>query len=455
MRGDLSRNTWRLVTGLQLAGLVGLGCGSSSSSSSSPSNEHPVLPQVPYAGGALLVTPDVVSVAFAGDPMAADLEAFGATLTTSAWWSTVTGGDCQANGAACIGAGSGAFVQLSTEAADHYTDSSVGGPSSFQTWLQSAIAGGQLPAPSPGAVSSTIYVVYLPQTSSISVDGDGSCVSGGFGGYHSWLTVGATQVAYAVVIECDVPPPPLPTIAPPTVLQQTTLGASHEVLEAATDPVPATGYALDGTDTSNWAWIDVTGGGELADMCVDLFGLGDDQTTDGADTTQRIWSNARAAAGMNPCVPVPAGELYFNAAPRQQFFVLPVGGSATFEVDAFAFQPMSDWTLTAQDWSDSASSYLSFSIAGATTTPAGPTVSVHAGSTVQVTVTLTREPGDLPTGEADGAIVSVSGAADSPTAAHLWPIAVMSTEDASRAGVDPMTMRLASGRPPHWPVGGW
>jgi hypothetical protein len=452
MHGDLSRNTRRLVTCLQLAALVGLGCGSSSSGNE---QQHPVLPQVPNAGGAMLVAPDVVSVAFAGDPMAADLEAFGATLTTSSWWSAVTGGDCQANGSACIGAGSGAFVQLSTEPADHYTDSSEGGPSSLQTWLQAAIAGGQIPAPAPGAVSSTVYVIYLPQTSSVSVDGDGSCVAGGFGGYHSWLTVGAGQVAYAVVIECAVTPPPLPTVAPTTVLQQTTLGASHEVLEAATDPVPATGYALDGTNTSNWGWIDVTGGGELADMCLDLFGLNQDHTSDGADTTQRIWSNARAAAGMNPCVPVPAGELYFNAAPRQQFFVLPVGGSATFEVDAFAFQPMSDWMLTAQDWSDSTSSYLSFSIAGAMNTPAGPTVSVHAGSTVQVTVTLTKDPGDLPTGEADGAIVSISGSADSPTGAHLWPIGVMSPADAVREGVDPTTMRLAIGSPPHLPIGGW
>ena len=35
------------------------------------------------------------------------------------------------------------------------------------------------------------------------------------------------------------------------------------------DPNPPTGYALDSTNPDNWGWIDVTGGGEAADMCVD------------------------------------------------------------------------------------------------------------------------------------------------------------------------------------------
>src|ERR1019366_9991862 len=111
-------------------------------------------------------------------------------------------------------------------------------------------------------------------------------------------------------------------------------------------------------------------------------------------------SNARAAANQDPCLPPQAGAMYFNVAPRQSFFVLPVGGSATFEADAFSLAPMSDWTLLPQDWSDSTTSYLSFSIDGATSTEAGPVVQVNDGATVRITVTLTKDPGALDVGEA-------------------------------------------------------
>ena len=182
-------------------------------------------------------------------------------------------------------------------------------------------------------------------------------------------------------------------------------------------------------------WLDVTGGGELADMCVDFLGLNQDHASDGDFTVQRIWSNSRAAAVQDPCVPVLTGAVYFNAAPRQSFFILPVGGSATFDVDAFSFAPTSNWTLIPQDWSDSTTTYLSFSIEGGTGTQAGPTIQVHDGAAVRVTVTLTQDPGSLDVGEADGALVSFLGDPSAPTAAHFWPFAVMSEADATDAGI--------------------
>jgi len=234
--------------------------------------------------------------------------------------------------------------------------------------------------------------------------------------------------------------PPFPNVAANSLLQDTTFDASHEIVEASTDPIPPTGYALDGTNPDNWGWLDVTGGGEAADLCVDLLGLNQDQTQDGTFTVQRIWSNSRAAASVDPCNPAPASDVYFNAAPSQAFFVLDVGASATFDVDAFSFGAMDDWTLQAQDWSDSTTTtYLTFSIQGGTQTSTGPSIQVNDGSTVQVTVTLTQEPGGLDTGEADGAIVSFSGSPDGPTAGHIWPFAVMSTADAADAGISPGT----------------
>jgi hypothetical protein len=414
------------------AGLVLGACGSSPSGSSG----HTPLPVVAYGGGSLLTAPVPVMVTFAGDALASQLESFGSSLMSSTWWNTVRAGMCAGATGPCVGdGGPGVSVAIPTPASARYTDSATGGPSTLQTWLAGAISSGILPAPGAGAVSNSIYVVFLPQTTSVSLDGQTSCADGSFVGYHAWLTLGAQQIPYAVVVECPTLAPAFPSVQATTLLEQTTIAASHEIVEAASDPIPPTGYALDATNTANWGWLDLTGGGELADMCVDLLGLNQDHASDGVFVAQRVWSNARAAANQDPCVPPLAGATYFNVAPRQSFFVLPVGGSATFEADAFSLAPMSDWSLLPQDWSDSTTSYLSFSLEGATSTEAGPVVQANDGATVRITVTLTKDPGALDVGEADGALVSFSGDPDAPTAAHFWPFAVMSDADAADAGV--------------------
>jgi hypothetical protein len=427
----------RLQSLLALAwALVACGCSGGGSSRS-----YLALPQVVYQGGGLLTAPKVVNVTFSGDPLAPEIQTFGESVTASTWWNTIRAGYCEGNGGACVGDGSATMVELTTTAEDMYTDSDEGGPSTFQQWLATAVSSGQLPSPGPGEISNTVYVVYLPSTTTITIDGVASCSAEGFGGYHNiWQASSSQTVPYAVIAECAPLMPPFANITTNTLLQDTTIDASHEILEAVTDPNPPTGYALDGTNPDNWGWIDVTGGGEAADMCVDLLGLNQDQTTDGSFTVQRIWSNSRALASLEPCNPAPAGDVYFNAAPNQAFFVLDVGASATFDVRAFSFGTTKDWTLLAQDWSDSATAtYLSFSIEGGTETQAGPSMQVNNGSTVQVTVTLTQDPGALDPGEADGAIVSFAGDLNSPTAGHLWPFAVMSTATAMDAGISPGT----------------
>ena len=432
--------------------LAVVGCSSGASRSACPaaytctpasaiSSGHPALPQLVYQGGGVLAAPEIVNVTFAGDSLASELQAFGASVTSSAWWDTVRVGYCEGSGGLCVGDGSSMMIALTTAAQATYTDSAEGGPSTLQQWLASELSSGQLPAPKAGATSNTVYVIYLPPTTTIILDGVASCTAEGFGGYHnSWMVNGAQVVPYVVVAECEPMSPPFPNVAANTLLQDTTFDASHEVVEASTDPIPPTGYALDGTNPDNWGWIDVTGGGEAADMCLDLLSLNQDQTTDGTFTVTRIWSNSRAAASLDPCNPAPAGDVYFNAAPNQAFFVLDVGASASFDVDAFSFAAMNDWTLQALDWSDSTTTtYLTFSIEGGTQTSTGPSIQVNDGSTVHVTVTLTQEPGGLDTGEADGAIVSFSGSPDGPTAGHIWPFAVMSTADAKDAGISPGT----------------
>jgi hypothetical protein len=416
------------------------------------SGGHASLPLEVYNDGPLLTAPVVVTVTFEGDPMAAELESFGQSVASSAWWDAVRSGYCANGGATCVGDGpQGTMVELTTLAANRYTDSDQGG-GTLQEWLTSAMTSGVLPMPD----SNTLYVLYFPSTTTISLDGVDSCVEDGFGGYHNSMMFGAQRVPYVAAIECEPIASPFPNIATLTALQNTTMTTSHEIAEASTDPVPPTGYTIDDTDPNNWGWIDVTGGGEAADMCVDFLSLNQDETSDGSFTVQRIWSNAQATSGLDPCNPLPpGGDVYFNAAPRQAFFIVAVGESVTFEVDAFASAPMGDWTLTAQDWSDSAATYLSFAIGDGVGTDAGPQIQVHDGSQVQVTVTLLQDPGSLDTGEADGSLISFSGNAEGPLAGHFWPIAVMSPADAADAGIAPgttartPTSQMRRGRPVH------
>ena len=392
-------------------------------------------PLVVDQGGPLLTAPKIVTITFPGDALAAQLQSFGQTVASSAWWDTVRAGYCEGSGQPCVGDGPpGTFVEAPNPAAPSYTDSAHGGASSLQQWLTAAIAAGSLPAPDTTSPSNTLYVAYFPATTTINYDGVNSCVNNAFDGYHGSLTLGTQAIAYAVIVECSPEPSPVGTVPTPSLLESVTLTASHEIVEAATDPVIASpAYGLDPFNTSNWGWIDIEGD-EVADLCVDPFGLRQDETAEGAFTVQRIWSNAQASSRADPCKPVPNGEVYFNATPRQSFFILEVGASTTFEVDAFSDGAMSDWTLSAEDWSNSLTpAYLAFSIAGAIETDAGPSLQVHNGSTAYVTVTLLQDPGGLTTGEADGALVSISNPG-SPLAAHWWPFAVMSSADAADAG---------------------
>jgi hypothetical protein len=394
----------------------------------------------------------VVTVTFANDTLASQLQTIGASLTSSAWWNEVRGGYCAGDGGTCIGDGpQGTSVVVNETPSASYTDSDNGGASSLQTWLASEFANGTFPAPTTR--SNNVYVVYFPvgtgktPATSITLDGMTSCQDGGFDGYHNYMAVDGQQIAYAVVMECPSPPGTIPGVPTISTLQNTTITTSHEVFESATDPLPPTGFALnlDLQNLNNWGWADIVGV-EGADLCVDPFGLEQDETQDGAFTVQKIWSNARAAQGIDPCNPAPSGP-YFNASPESSsFYVANIGEPFTVDVVAWSSGSIGDWNLVVQDWSASMQPYLDFAIAGSEDTEGGPQVTVHNGSHVQVTVTLLHDPGSLTYGEADGSIVSFSGDPEAPTAAHYWPFVVMSPADAADAGLPDSPVRR-SGAP--------
>lgn len=109
--------------------------------------------------------------------------------------------------------------------------------SQVQTWLSGKL-NGELPAPD----ASTIYVLFYPDGATVTQGGGISCQS--FGGYHLSGMLdpkNASQlVAYAVIPRCVSGPPGL------SKLDLATTAASHEMLEAATDPCRSRGQQEDG-----------------------------------------------------------------------------------------------------------------------------------------------------------------------------------------------------------------
>ena len=412
--------------GAGIAGGPGPGGGGSSGGGTFVEAPHSPLPQLVFRGGPILTAPEIVTVTFAGDPNADALEAFDDDLVTSAWWSEVTADFCDPSGA-CVARGySGGHVRLTTAPAASYTDSTAAGPSSLQLFIEEQIGAGLFPPVTPN----TLYVLYFPASTVITVtEGNGQTVSTctQFHGYHNAIGVpgGANPVVpYAVVQEC--PQAPGSSLSS---LQALTYTASHEILEGVTDPVQTTkthGFYLDLSDRSVLGW-NLLSGGEAGDLCADTTGLGQDRTVIDGYTVERIWSNASAAQGLDPCVPVPAGDVYFNVAPKQtsSFIVLSVGGTTTFEADAFSTGATSPWTLSGIDWATQQhllkSPLVSFLFNGQ------KSATVNNGDKVEVTVSLDADPAQL--GGAEAVLVSTRGPANAPTAAHTWPILVVTPSE--------------------------
>jgi hypothetical protein len=350
-------------------------------------------PAVRNLGGRILSSPRIVTVTFPGDDPAlvGRLQLFDDTITSTAWWTAVSAEYCAAGGTPCVGPGvGGGHVVLPAAAASEYTDSLKGGDSTLRALLASSVAGGVLPAPD----AQTLYLLYPPAGTRVLLDGNASCAPSSFTGYHDALELtpadggASVEAAYAVVARCS------------STESAATTQASHEIVEAATDPSPENAPAYQITDT---AWTAF--GPEVADVCAAVDT--DLAATESGFAVQRSWSNASAAAGHDPCVPLPAGEVYFNVAPAQgsETIALAAGESATLALYPFADDASAQWQVSAVAANGSP---LAFQLAPATATP---------GAVVALTVTLQSKPA-LGVDQLYG-VVSQSG-----TTTHAWPMIV-------------------------------
>ena len=248
------------------------------------------MPQVVNHGGPTLKSPMFQAVTFSNYDLTASVDDFVSRVGLTSYW-------LQAVGEYGVGLARAATpVHVPTGAPQNIDDAQI------QAWLANELtAGGAFEPPASG----TVYVLFYPFSTSVTLDGQESCFT--MGAYHNSIVVAGVNVAYVVIPEC--------TTETMTDQQTTTGAASHEMIETATDPLPLSATpAYSGVDPGHLYYPLVLGGGEVADMCAQWptsFFVADGLPY----TVQRTWSNAAAAAGRDPCQPELDGETFFNAVP--------------------------------------------------------------------------------------------------------------------------------------------
>lgn len=324
---------------------------------------HAALPEVASRGGPVLHAPRLVPIFFRGDALEPDLEAFMAALPKSSYWAAAT---------AEYGVGDvtvAPSVVVSDAAPASMTDRDV------FSWLATRIDGQS--AGFPPATAEDVYMLFVPETTTVLATGGKSCVD--FGGYHAdairRITAGGSggaldaggssdsgaaldagapvqtiqRFVYAVIDRC-------PERGGGSQFDSLTTAISHELIEASTDPFVRSRPAYTVIDAQYAAWehgITLEPLSELADVCL----YDGDPAFFGQYAVQRAWSNRAAAAGLDPCVPAGRNG-YYAAAPDTLDQVpfeggtvlgvsVPVGTSRTLDIRLFSTSPVPDWTVFA------------------------------------------------------------------------------------------------------------
>jgi len=170
---------------------------------------------------------------------------------------------------------------------------------------------GQLPAPD----ANTVYMVHFPKEKTITSRTYRSCVD--FCGYHSTVLTGSIEIFYAVLPDMSPSSPCTGGCgASPVAFNNQCSVASHEIIEAITDPEVglATIYG------PPLGWYDAIYG-EIADICQtggETAFVGTDGFT---NTVQRGFSNAHGCIA-SPLTPVALSQTVTNLQERSIFIRL-------------------------------------------------------------------------------------------------------------------------------------
>ena len=306
---------------------------------------HPKPPQLFDYGGPVVATPHIVPVVFANDDpaTATQLGAFANAIGASTYWTD----DTSEYG---VGPATGAAPVLLTDAPSGTMDDTA-----IKTLIASKLNANDAAFPTIDA--NTVLLFVFPSAVHITQQGGTSCKD--FLGYHTSVALDAAHgnlsVPYVVIPTCS-------GIQGFQGFDAITATASHELIEAATDPFPDTDPAYGRVNIDDYFWK-MQFGGEACDLCAQQsssFGK-----LPGLDyVVQRCWSNKEAAALHDPCAPQAVDAPYFNAAPvlpdktsvslyghtvTLNSVHIPVGETRDVEIDLFSDGATSGaWTVHAE-----------------------------------------------------------------------------------------------------------
>jgi hypothetical protein len=363
------------------------------------------LPTAVSRGGPVLSAPRIQTIYFPGFPYQGAIDGFLASLAQSHYWTDTT-----------AEYGVGRPTVLASDASPVAVPAAITVNDIRGLLEQAQNEHATALGPPRG---DTIYTLFFAPDTKISGSGFTLCDTRAPSAFHGELPLMQTLVPVIVIPTCS-------TFAGHSELTGAaalTPALSHELVEAATDPFPSSAPAFVDTDDRHAMWSIALSGGEVADLCENeapnLVTPGDV-----GYPVQRIWSNVAARGTGGPCVPVPAGEAYFNAVARlpdiadfqrdraTTTFPLPVvhaplGGAAGVTVDFESADPALTWFASAieiQSESDGGGMY-------------GPRVEGRAGDTKALTVGSAQSP---PSGDFPLLVLSHSTSG----AVHLWVGAV-------------------------------
>jgi hypothetical protein len=310
---------------------------------------HGPLPQVDFHGGAVVANPRLITVTFKNYFFTPEVQAFAKWLPTTNWLSSWGSN----YGIQSLTAGGSVAIPTAPPVTDLSTFDA-------QSYLLSKIADHTLPKPRSGDV----LAFYMPGQTGCNLNGG-----------HGQLGYPGVQAEFLLMYDCSQS-----TSANPDQLATLESTMSHELAEATTDDY--------GAWNENDPLVNTVAGGEVADMC-QFFNV-TKQVSGHAFTYMRIWSNKAAAAGTNPCVPVPADDvIYYNVTTPQRIKTV----SASKSTKTYTM-PITGWSTAARDPWD----VMVLPQSGPSTFDATPVLSVsqiNNGQTATLSMTV---PGGTPSG---------------------------------------------------------
>jgi hypothetical protein len=373
-------------------------------------------PQVSAPSPPTVLAPlKLVTIVVQGDPQAAHLFAFGDALVTGSWYSSFASEYGLGKPNAQTVHVTGPTIPPNTSRADPNNP----GMFDMAAYIQSLIANQTAPAPDPH----TMYMLYLPP--GIAAYDDNAQISNTncqlYGGYHTaYDTLGQfdsglqSAVVWGFVQRCGSTQILLDA-------DWLTLAASHEIAEAATDPLPPEGWTA-GLLDPHMPWthsVFAALGGEVGDMCQET------KWNDGTFTYQRIWSNAAAMRGVDPCVPAYQNIPYVNVVGPQGWTMVSAGGVVQLALTGYSDRPAPDWFVYSVIGPNTdPGMHISATVTSATEvrTSAGLTATTNVGKPARLTVSAA--PG---TASGTWAVVEVVSQPEVPNGGdtlHIWPVGV-------------------------------